>query len=750
MVDPVGGALAPDTDDVLSRASASGPDAVAAVVADFGGSTVIDVPSVAPGVPDAEQGLPALKQHMPSECRSLLSRLQLCMSMRDKYMRASLQDDYFDNPKNWDAEYCASLGVPSEAPRSADGRVRVDGCAWDAEHRRPKPWLVYPPPPRPHWERFEPAPKSSFVVRPTSVNPLPPAVPHASEANARVASALLESCGRQPGVFRDEDIEIPGAAEPAEIGMVDGVMRVWRAGAHGRTYLSDVVSCDEFYTDLEFLLGFTSDGPAKSFAWRRLKYLEGKWNLYKLLNEYRELEAIKQVPHRDFYNVRKVDTHVHHSASMNQKHLLRFIKAKMKRFPDDKVTVRDGNVLTLQQVFESLGLTAYDLSIDTLDMHAHSDAFHRFDRFNLKYNPIGESRLREIFLKTDNYIHGRYLAEITKEVASDLEQSKYQMAEYRVSIYGRSLDEWDKLAAWAVDNHLFSPNVRWLIQVPRLYEVYKRTGNLDNFEQFLNNVFRPLFEVTRDPRTHPKLHIFLQRVVGFDLVDDESKPERQLSRPFAKPHEWTFEHNPPYSYWMYYMYANMSSVNAWRRMRGFCTFVLRPHSGEAGNLDHLAAAYLTSQSISHGILLRKIPALQYLYYLKQIPLAMSPLSNNALFLSYERNPFPEYFRKGLLVTLSTDDPLQFHLSKEPLLEEYSVATQIYKLTATDMCELARNSVLQSGWEMELKRHWLGPKFYMPGPEGNALDRTNLPNIRVQYRHDTLQQELAFVAQQQDI
>jgi AMP deaminase len=47
-------------------------------------------------------------------------------------------------------------------------------------------------------------------------------------------------------------------------------------------------------------------------------------------------------------------------------------------------------------------------------MHAHQDSFHRFDKFNLKYNPIGESRLREIFLKTDNYIEGRYLAELTK------------------------------------------------------------------------------------------------------------------------------------------------------------------------------------------------------------------------------------------------------------------------------------------------------------------------------------------------
>ena len=82
----------------------------------------------------------------------------------------------------------------------------------------------------------------------------------------------------------------------------------------------------------------------------------------------------------------------------------------------DVVTFRDGAELTLEQVFESLKLTAYDLSIDTLDMHAHQDSFHRFDKFNLKYNPIGESRLREIFLKTDNYIQGRYLAELTKGI----------------------------------------------------------------------------------------------------------------------------------------------------------------------------------------------------------------------------------------------------------------------------------------------------------------------------------------------
>lgn len=51
---------------------------------------------------------------------------------------------------------------------------------------------------------------------------------------------------------------------------------------------------------------------------------------------------------------------------------------------------------------------------------------------------------------------------------ADLEENKHQNAEYRLSIYGRSPDEWDKLAHWAVENRVYSDNVRWLIQIPRL------------------------------------------------------------------------------------------------------------------------------------------------------------------------------------------------------------------------------------------------------------------------------------------
>ena len=344
-------------------------------------------------------------------------------------------------------------------------------------------------------------------------------------------------------------------------------------------------------------------------------------------------------------------------------------------------------------------------------------------------------------MKTDNYIQGRYLAEITKEVISDLESSKYQFVEWRVSIYGRSIDEWDKLSAWVIDNKLISHNVRWLVQIPRLFGMYKASGQMDTFEEIIINIFRPLYEITRDPSSNPKLHVFLQRVIGFDSVDDESKVETRLYRKYPPPKEWNTKQNPPYTYWIYHLFANMTSLNVWRKRRGFNTFVLRPHCGEAGDVDHIAAAVLCCHSISHGLVLRKVPLLQYIFYLDQIGIAMSPLSNNALFLAYERNPFSKYFRRGLNVSLSTDDPLQFAFTKEPLIEEYSVAAQIYRLSAVDMCELAHHSVIQSGFEHELKRRWLGPDYHLPGVNGNNVAKSNVPNIREKFRHDTLVQEL---------
>jgi len=48
-------------------------------------------------------------------------------------------------------------------------------------------------------------------------------------------------------------------------------------------------------------------------------------------------------------------------------------------------------------------------------------------------------------------------------------------------------------------------------QIPRLYAVYKEQGIIENFEQMLDNIFVPLFEVTKDPASHLQLHLFLKQ-----------------------------------------------------------------------------------------------------------------------------------------------------------------------------------------------------------------------------------------------
>ncbi|XP_067850361.1 AMP deaminase 3 isoform X3 [Heptranchias perlo] len=435
-----------------------------------------------------------------------------------------------------------------------------------------------------------------------------------------------------------------------------------------------------FTLDLSHVLALIADGPTKTYCHRRLNFLGSKFYLHEMLNEMAELRELKGVPHRDFYNVRK-----------------------------------------------------------------GRQTFHRFDKFNAKYNPVGASELRDLYLKTDNYMQGEYFARIIKEVSHELEESKYQHMEPRLSIYGGSPSEWASLARWFIKHQVYSPNIRWVIQVPRIYDIFRTKKILPSFGKMLENIFMPLFEATINPKENRELHLFLKYVTGFDSVDDESKHSAHMfSIKSPTPGEWTREQNPPYSYYLYYMYANIMVLNNLRKERGLSTFQFRPHCGEAGSITHLVSAFLTADNISHGLNLKKSPVLQYLYYLAQVPIAMSPLSNNSLFLEYSKNPLREFLHKGLKVSLSTDDPMQFHYTKEALMEEYAIAAQVWKLSTCDQCEIARNSVLQSGLSHKEKQHFLGANYLKDGPEGNDIRKTNVAQIRMAFRYETLRNELSFL------
>merc|ERR1711918_97524 len=138
---------------------------------------------------------------------------------------------------------------------------------------------------------------------------------------------------------------------------------------------------------------------------------------------------------------------------------------------------------------------------------------------------------------------------------------------------------------------------------------------------------------------------------------------------------------------MYYVSANLAALNTLRESLHLNTLAYKPHCGEAGNLHHLASAYLTAESINHGNGLRHSPTLEYMYYLSQIGLALCPLSNNSLFVKLKDSPIGNLINKGLKASLCTDDPLQFHMTQEPLIEEYAQARNTFGLTFVDLTEV---------------------------------------------------------------
>ena len=314
----------------------------------------IHAAGISQGIGGQQGGFAGSDSTVTSELTTIYTNIQKVLDTRHKYIRLSLQGPT-DNPK--------------------------DEPSWD----------VYPPPPEPVWDEDKDRPAALYSGMGSLSNnaALTPDLNLASRSQEASSSIEAEDRSpnrpsrpqkkkqRKPGQDIGEDFEIsdvlplPGESEMTFRLDENDVYQVYETveSAQIDAPIVYIPTIREFYMDLETILEVSSDGPSKSFAFRRLKYLEGKFNLYVLLNEYQEIADSKKVPHRDFYNVRKVDTHVHHSSCMNQKHLLRFIKSKMKKSPDEVVLFRDGRHLTLKEVFQSINLTAYDLSIDTLDMH---------------------------------------------------------------------------------------------------------------------------------------------------------------------------------------------------------------------------------------------------------------------------------------------------------------------------------------------------------------------------------------------
>ncbi|KAG5484058.1 hypothetical protein LSCM1_05912 [Leishmania martiniquensis] len=496
----------------------------------------------------------------------------------------------------------------------------------------------------------------------------------------------------------------------------------------------------------------------------------------------------------DAHNCIKVDVHCHMASGITAKSLLQFMQRKIRDHPDDVVGVdaKTGTPLTLVEFLDAV-LEGYqhpkprlsavapgarsaascyptsgvhlesdakaaaastakvarvahllaEMPIAALQVHAGKATFHRFDRFNHRFSPMGMTSLRSLFLKTDNFMQGRYFAELIRGTFTQNELEGGTFTENRLSVYGRRADEWDRLSRWFVLHGVSHRTNSWMVQVPRLFHLYRRSGQLRSFQEMLANIFEPLWQASMHPDKHPYLHFFLSHVSGFDSVDNESdrEPDQTIDIP---PARWTSAENPPFAYYMYYMWVNITALNRYRATRGLNTFQFRPHAGESGDPDHMTDVFVLADGISHGINLAKRPVMQYLYYLAQIPLAIVPMSNNALFCRYNDHPLPNFLYRGLNVAIGTDGPLIFHRTEQPLLEEYGTAEALWNLSAADICELAANSVRASGFPVARKKEWLGPLYYLRSVAGNDVARSHVPQTRCAFRYEAYMEEVAYL------
>jgi len=117
------------------------------------------------------------------------------------------------------------------------------------------------------------------------------------------------------------------------------------------------------------------------------------------------------------------------------------------------------------------------------------------------------------------------------------------------------------------------------------------------------------------------------------------------------------------------------------------------HAGEAVGPESVwnALNWLKAERIDHGTRAREDDSLVEYLLEHQIPLTQCITSNIRLGVvkGMADHPFRDYYDRGLLVTLNTDDPEVFHTS---LTREYLIAARHFELTIDDLEKIVLNGI----------------------------------------------------------
>lgn len=125
-------------------------------------------------------------------------------------------------------------------------------------------------------------------------------------------------------------------------------------------------------------------------------------------------------------------------------------------------------------------------------------------------------------------------------------------------------------------------------------------------------------------------------------------------------------------------------------------FRLTAHAGEVVGADSIWAAVekLGVERIGHGVRAHEDPQLISLLKERQIPLEMCVISNlkTGVCKSIETHPIKDYFQRGLLVTVNSDDPTMFNTS---MTQEYSTLVEKLDFSLSELKLLSINAIRAS-------------------------------------------------------
>jgi adenosine deaminase len=139
-------------------------------------------------------------------------------------------------------------------------------------------------------------------------------------------------------------------------------------------------------------------------------------------------------------------------------------------------------------------------------------------------------------------------------------------------------------------------------------------------------------------------------------------------------------------------------------------FHVTAHAGEASGPESIwgAIRHLHVDRIGHGTRAHEDPEL--LDYLQEhrIPLELCPVSNvcTGVVSAIVEHPIREYFERGLIINVNTDDPMMFG---DSLDKEYELLVQECGFTRQEICRLILLGV-ESSWLSEDRKKLLATSF----------------------------------------